>query len=129
MDLLHDTRAALGRLGAVLVIAVVPNGAEEAIEEVTVGRVDFHAVKTGLPQAHGCIDDKLAFLDELVVRETVGREALGRRGGKVLDFERRGADGPAAPLHGSERAAVMELTDHAGNRTDADARQARRGPR
>lgn len=43
----------------------------------------------------------------------MGRESLGRRGGKVLYFERRGANGPAAALHGSERTAMMELADHA----------------
>lgn len=75
--------------------------------------MNLNGVKTCLPETDGGIDNELLLLLDFVMRKTVGRESLGGRGGKILDFECRGAYGSASALYGSKRSAMMKLPNRA----------------
>ena len=100
-------------LGAILVVAAVPDPAHEAFQIVAVRAVDFDAVKPGGFGAFGGLE-----IEFLVLRDFFGGEAsrglAHRRGtGDFIRPEIGGADGQAAAVSGHGRGpGVVELAEH-----------------
>ena len=111
-DLAHDARSVLDVLATVLVVALVPQGAHEAVQEIAVGDVHLDCVEAAFLQANGRLDLLALRLVDLVNRKASG--GMAPRGGNrdLVGGQGRRADGQLAvgaePAGGAD---VVKLTD------------------